>query len=86
MPSPCPSFTTLLSSGRMAASVFPDPVGATTRTFSPAAMSGDASTWGGVGWVMPISATIFLTRSSRNSKFWAPGNRVYLSVSFPTGY
>ena len=44
IPSPCPSSTSLLRRGRSAASVFPEPVGATTRTSSPLATRGHAFT------------------------------------------
>jgi hypothetical protein len=42
-------------SGRRAASVFPEPVGAIIRTFSPLTTSGMASAWGGVGLEIPVS-------------------------------
>ena len=43
--------------GSIAASVFPIPVGATRRTFPPSRILGMASAWGGVGSVIPLSAS-----------------------------
>src|SRR5438445_12202748 len=67
---PCRSlFRIILSiSGRRAASVLPDPVGAIMRTLSPWAMRGMASTWGGVGFEIPVSWSSPFSAGERRAK------------------
>ncbi len=58
----------LLKMGRMTASVLPVPVGAMSRTFLPASISGNASVCGKVGSVKPSIASALRTGLARDSK------------------
>ena len=67
---PCPSLFLKMESnmGSMADSVFPIPVGATTKTFFPADIFGIASLWGSVGSVMPFALRASTISGHRVSK------------------
>jgi len=74
MPFPWTPEASLPRRGSNAASVFPDPVGATTNTSSPLATMGQACACGGVGSVIPVSTKSSLTEGMRKSKELSVGN------------
>ncbi len=63
-----PSSRNLEKTGSMAASVFPDPVGAMIKTLRPSSTSGMASLWGSVGSLNPLSARAALIASCNAAK------------------
>lgn len=62
--------------GRRAASVLPEPVGATIRTFSPPKILGIAVFCGGVGCSIPLSRTASLTSFERRVKAEAGADKM----------
>lgn len=69
----------LEKTGSNAASVFPLPVGATNRTFSPSMIGGIAFTCGSVGADNPISDNAMRTFSVRRENTLVP-KKLYLQI------
>ena len=65
---PSPSRYIASRMGSMAASVFPIPVGATSRRWPPLAILGMTSACGGVGSVMPLRARDSTSAGERPGK------------------